>query len=68
MHRHHDIRPVERDCICLLRTHSDPHIAACDSAYRAKFFGTVSAVRNALRAELADRSLLDALGSSPVLN
>lgn len=68
MCRHHDIRPVERDCICLERTDADPHIAACDSAYRAKFFGTVSRVRNALRSELADRALIDAVGASAILN
>lgn len=68
MCRHHDIRPVERDCICLLRTDADPHIAACDTAYRAKFFGTVSRVRDVLRSELADRRLVEALGGAPVLN
>ena len=68
MCRHPDIRPVERDCICLLRTHADPHIAACDSAYRAKFFGAVSAVRSTLRADIADRRFVDAFGSAPILN
>jgi hypothetical protein len=30
--------PVERDCICLLRTPDEPHIAQCNSKFRAKFF------------------------------
>jgi hypothetical protein len=30
--------PVERDCICLQRAPGEPHIAQCDSRFRAKFF------------------------------
>lgn len=44
-HHHPTISPVERDCICLMRGPSGPHIAQCDSRYRAKFFGAWGAER-----------------------
>ena len=31
-------RPVERDCICLMRAPDEPHIAQCDSKFHASFF------------------------------
>ena len=62
MCRHHDIRPVERDCICLERPPGGPHIAACESAYRVKFFGSWRRLRNDLHAVAAGWQALDALG------
>ena len=38
-HHDHDLAPVQRDCICLLRGSGSPHIAQCDQRFRAKFFG-----------------------------
>ena len=41
MHAGHDEPPpgpVERDCICLQRDPGAPHIAECNSRFRAKFF------------------------------
>lgn len=37
--------PVQRDCICLLRTPDEPHIADCNARYKAKFFGAWRAER-----------------------
>jgi hypothetical protein len=46
MRHHHDtLSPVERDCICLMRGPSGPHIAQCDATFRAKFFGAWGAER-----------------------
>lgn len=44
-HHHHTIIPVERDCMCLMRLADGAHIAQCDAAYRAKFFGAWGAER-----------------------
>ncbi len=56
---HVQLRPVERDCICLERKSDGPHIAACNHAFREKFFGTWRGVRAAFGAESADRRRLD---------
>ncbi len=61
MHGHHDIRPVERDCICLERAHDGSHIAACNTAFREKFFGAWRGVRAAFAAEHTERRLIDGL-------
>lgn len=63
-----DIRPVERDCICLQRPTDGSHIADCNQRFRAKFFGAVQGVRAAFRQQAEEQQLLDALGSSPVYN
>lgn len=63
-----DIRPVQRDCICLLRESDGAHIDECNQRFRAKFFGAVQGVRAAFREQRADQQLLDALGSDPVMN
>ncbi len=44
---HHaiSVQPVERDCICLERRGDQPHIAACNSRFRAKFFAAWLGVR-----------------------
>jgi hypothetical protein len=68
MCRHHDIRPVERDCICLERTSDAPHIAACDSAFRAKFFGAWARVREDFHTEAGEHQMLSALGNQAVMN
>jgi hypothetical protein len=60
MGRHHDIRPVERHCICLERKPDGPHIHACNVAYRMKFFGSWAGVRADFYAEQAGRQMLDA--------
>ena len=57
---HHDIRPVERDCICLERKPDGPHIAACNTRYRAKFFGSWAGIRADFYAEQAGRQILEA--------
>lgn len=44
-HHHPTIGPIERDCMCLLRLADGAHIAQCDAAYRAKFFGAWGAER-----------------------
>lgn len=59
MHGHFQPRPVERDCICLERKLDGPHIAACNRAFREKFFGTWRSVRAAFGADSADRRRLD---------
>jgi len=64
---HHDIRPVERDCICLERTLDGPHIAQCNAQFRAKFFTSWSTVRNDFYAEAASGRLL-AVPSGALLN
>lgn len=63
MPAHHNIRPVERDCICLERKPDGPHIAACNVAFRVKFFGTWLAVREDFYAA-GDRHVLDGHGIS----
>ena len=68
MCRHYDIRPVERDCICLLRGPEGPHIAACESRYRAKFFASWRGIRSDFQAAAAGRQIVDALGGSAALN
>ena len=40
------LRPVERDCICLERRDGEPHIAACNLRFRAKFFAVWRGVRD----------------------
>lgn len=46
---HHDdehvLGPVRRDCICLTRESGTPHIADCNTRFRAKFFGAWRAER-----------------------
>ncbi|MEA2156962.1 MAG: hypothetical protein QOE11_3102 [Solirubrobacteraceae bacterium] len=37
--------PVQRDCVCLMRTPEGPHIAQCNAKFRAKFFGAWRAER-----------------------
>jgi hypothetical protein len=44
-HHHHTISAVERTCVCLMRGRDGAHIAQCDAAYRAKFFGAWGAER-----------------------
>jgi hypothetical protein len=68
MCRRHDVRPVERDCVCLQRDPAKPHIAACDSAFRAKFFGAWRGVREDFHSEAAEQELLGAFGSQALLN
>jgi hypothetical protein len=36
---HHQIRPVERDCICPARP-ATVHTANCEAAFREKFFSS----------------------------
>jgi hypothetical protein len=67
MCHHHDIRPVERDCICLERLPAGPHIAACESAYRVKFFGSWRNLRCDLQAAAAGREVTEAFGA-PSMN
>jgi hypothetical protein len=46
MHHHAiSVQPVERDCICLERGDDEPHIAACNLRFRAKFFAAWRGVR-----------------------
>lgn len=44
-HHRHTIRPVERECVCLLREPDGRHIAQCDAIFRAKFFSAWGAER-----------------------
>ena len=64
MHGHHDIRPVERECICLERAGDGSHVAACNAAFREKFFGAWRGLRAAFHAEHTERELLDGLGGA----
>jgi len=41
---HHQIRPVQRDCICPTRP-AQIHTQRCDSAFREKFFGAWATAR-----------------------
>lgn len=68
MCRHHEIRPVERDCICLERRSDGSHIAACNAALREKLFGAWRGVRAAFQADAAERQLLDGIGNAAALN
>ena len=68
MSRHHDIRPVERDCMCLERKQDGPHIAACNARYRAKFFASWLGVRKDFYAEAAGQQILGTSYGSPTLN
>jgi hypothetical protein len=65
---HHDIRPVERDCICLERKLDGPHIAQCNAKFRAKFFTSWLGVRNDFYAEAVGHQILGSSHGSPTLN
>lgn len=66
--RHPDIHPVERDCICLQRRVHEPHIAACDGAFRAKFLSALRGLRATLRSEADRHRLFGGHDASPALN
>lgn len=68
MCRHHHIRPVERDCICLERKPDGPHIAACNAAFRVKFLGTWSGVRQGFYAEAAGTQIAGAVHGAAMRN
>lgn len=68
MSLHHDIRPVERDCICLQRKLDGPHIAQCNARFRAKFFTSWRGVRNDFYAEATTDRLLATVPSGALLN
>lgn len=65
---HHDIRPVERDCICLERKLDGPHIAQCNAKFRAKFFTSWRGVRTDFYAEAAAGRLVAVMPSGALLN
>lgn len=64
----HDIRPIERECICPGPVLDAPHTDACDDAFRARFFGAWRTTRSAFAQAAADQQLLDVLGGRPALN
>ena len=68
MCRQYDIRPVERDCICLLRGPDGPHIAACESRFRAKFFGSWRALRSDFATAAEEQRIVDAVSASAAMN
>lgn len=68
MHGHHEIRPVKRDCICLERGRDGSHIAACNTAFRGKFFSAWRGLRAAFQADAGDRQRLDGRGGAAALN
>lgn len=56
----HNIRPVERACICPQAARGFAHTSACNDAFRARFFGAWRSTRMEFYAAAADQPVLDA--------
>ena len=64
----HDIRPVERECLCDAAASGRPHSRACEEAFRARFFGAWRTTRTAFGEAAADEQLREGLGGRAALN